>query len=42
MRRFLLLALTDLILLLAAFGLVHLINYGHLYISGTACYRSLI
>jgi hypothetical protein len=36
MRRFLLLALTDLILLLAAFGLVHLVNYGHLNISGTA------
>ncbi len=36
MRRFLLLALTDLILLLAAFGLVHLVNYGHLDISGTA------
>jgi hypothetical protein len=34
MRRFLLLALTDLILLLAAFGLVHLINYGNLNISG--------
>ncbi len=36
MRRFLLLALTDLILLLAAFGLVHLVNYGHLNISGTS------
>ncbi len=36
MRRFVLLAAADLVLLLAAFGLVHLANYGHLNISGTA------
>ncbi len=36
MRRFVLLAAADLVLLLAAFGLVHLVNYGHLYLSGTA------
>ncbi len=34
MRRFVLLAAADLVLLLAAFGLVHLVNYGHLDISG--------
>jgi hypothetical protein len=36
MRRFVLLAAADLVLLLAAFGLVHLVNYGHLNISGTS------
>jgi hypothetical protein len=35
MRRFVLLAAANLVLLLAAFGLVHLVNYGHLNISGT-------
>ncbi len=36
MRRFSFLAAADLVLLLAAFGLVHLVNYGHLNVSGTA------
>ena len=35
MKRFISLALTDLILLLLAFGMVHLANYGHVQISGT-------
>ena len=33
MKRFLFLACADLLLLLLAFGLVHLLNYGHLHIS---------
>ena len=36
MKRFISLALTDLILLLLAFVLVHLANYGHVQISGTS------
>jgi hypothetical protein len=35
MRRFSFLAAADLVLLLTAFGLVHLVNYGNLNISGT-------
>jgi hypothetical protein len=36
LKRFICLGIVDLVLLVLAFGLVHLINYGHLNISGTS------